>query len=215
MSRNAVSPLLGLGLSCFVAGVTIAGEGEGQEVPAGTQVTTQVTTQVATQVTTQITEGYINAPLAEVWKIFTTADGLRAAGVAQAEVDLRIGGSIRSQDGPPEKPGAKLGDSGTWVREILAYDPQRMLASRIRQAPAGFPHRTEVGDTWTVTYFTASGADMTHVKIVELGYRSDAASQALKQSIAAAHRRALDTVAKRYWPKCKLCTTEPAPAAEK
>jgi uncharacterized protein YndB with AHSA1/START domain len=195
---NPVLSLAGLVLACSVSGVTF-----GEEAP-GSQIADQITE-------SQTTEGYINAPLAEVWRIFTTADGLRTAGVGQAEVDLRVGGSIRSQDDP----GAKLGDPETWIREILAYDPQRMLASRIRQAPASFPHRNQVGDAWTVTYFTASGEDMTHVKIVTLGYRSDAASQALRQSLAEANRRTLDTVAKRYWPKCKLCTTEPAAEAEK
>ncbi|MBB6092972.1 uncharacterized protein YndB with AHSA1/START domain [Povalibacter uvarum] len=195
---NPVLSLAGLVLACFVAGVTF-----GDEAP-GNQSASE-----ATQ--SQTTEGYINAPLAEVWRIFTTADGLRTAGVGQAEVDLRVGGSIRSHDDPR----AKLGDPETWVREILAYDPQRMLASHIRQAPARFPYRNELGNVWTVTYFTASGEDMTHVKIVVLGYRPDAASQALRQSLAEANRRTLDTVAKRYWPKCKLCTTEPAADAEK
>ena len=46
----------------------------------------------------QVTEGFINAPVGDVWRIFTTAEGFKATGVAHAEVDLRIGGAIRSSD---------------------------------------------------------------------------------------------------------------------
>ena len=42
-------------------------------------------------------EGVIDAPIEEVWKIFSTSEGYKALGPALAEVDLRIGGTIRSQ----------------------------------------------------------------------------------------------------------------------
>ena len=35
----------------------------------------------------------------------------------------------------------KLGDAETIVNEILAYEPERMLTIRVKQAPASFPHR--------------------------------------------------------------------------
>lgn len=157
-----------------------------------------------------VTEGYVNAPIAEVWRVFTTAEGLKTTGVGQAEVDLRVGGSIRSR----EAAGGALGDPQTLVREILAFDPERMLALKVRQVPAGFAHAAAIGSTWTIIYFAPSGVDMTHVRIVGLGYRSDSDSQALRQWTAKADRDTLDTVAKRYWPKCKLCTTEGAGQAE-
>lgn len=185
---NPAPSLFGLVVACFVAGVTFAGEDPGQ-----------------------VTEGYVNAPLAEAWRVFTTSQGLPSTGVAQADVDLRVGGTIRFHDDPK----GQIGDPFTWVLEILAYDPQRMLATRIRTASANFLHGVHLGRLWSVTYFTASGEDMTHVKIVSLGYPPDGSLDAFKPVIAATNRRTLDTVAKRYWPKCKLCTTEPAPAAEK
>ena len=192
-SKPILHGLLGLTLACFVAGVTFAGEAASQGIEG------------------QVTEGYVNAPLAEVWRVFTTPEGLRTTGVAQAAVDLKVGGTIRFHDDPR----GQLGDPAGWVLEVLAYDPQRMLATRIRTASAKFPHADQVQGLWTVTYFTASGEDMTHVKMVALGYSADTASEAVKKAIAEANRRTLDTVAKRYWPKCKLCTTEPAATAEK
>jgi uncharacterized protein YndB with AHSA1/START domain len=152
----------------------------------------------------QITEGFVNAPLAEVWRVFTTAEGYKVAGVDQAEVDLRVGGSIRSHYDPK----GKLGDAETIVNEILAYEPERMLAIRIRQAPASFPFPQAREGTWTVIYFTKSGEDMTHVRIVGLGYRDDAQSQAMRKFFAEGNRWTLDHIAKRYWPQCALCKKE-------
>jgi uncharacterized protein YndB with AHSA1/START domain len=153
----------------------------------------------------QITEGFVNAPVAEVWRLFTTSEGFLASGAAKAEVRLAVGGEIRSHYDPK----GTLGDTETIVNEILAYEPERMLAMRIKQAPASFPYRQATTDgTWTVIYFTPAGADMTLLRIVGLGYRDDAQSQAMRQFFTQGNRRTLDDMAKRYRPKCKLCEKE-------
>jgi uncharacterized protein YndB with AHSA1/START domain len=158
----------------------------------------------------QVTEGFINLPVTEVWKLFTTAEGYKKTGVADAEVDLRIGGAIRSHYDPK----GRLGDSETIVNEILAFDPERMLTMRIKQAPASFPHKDVAGDIWTVIYFTAAGAGMTQVKIVGLGYTSDPKSQALRHFFEAGNKATLDRIAKQYWPQCALCKQEATSAAQ-
>lgn len=154
-----------------------------------------------------MTEGFINAPLAEVWSLFTSADGLRRAGVAEAEVDLKIGGTIRTHAGA----NGKLGDANTMTQRILAFDPQRMLALRIEQAPSDLPGRDAVGEVWTVMYFSAAGEAMTHIRIVGLGYDDDPASQALRQHLETSYRNVLTRLAKPYWPTCALCK---APSGE-
>ena len=153
-----------------------------------------------------VTEGFVNAPIAEVWRIFTTSEGFKITGAAQAAVDLRIGGEIRSHYDPK----GTLGDAETIVNEILAYEPERMLAIRIKQPPASFPYRDAIPGTWSIIYFTPSGSDMTHVRIVGLGYRDTAQSQAMRKFFSEANRATLDQIAKPYWPKCKLCEAEPA-----
>ena len=152
----------------------------------------------------QVTEGFVNAPAAEVWRLFTTSEGYRATGAAQAEVRLAVGGEIRSHYDPK----GKLGDAETIVNEILAYEPERMLAIRIKQAPASFPHRDAIAGTWTVIYFNPAGENMTHVRIVGLGYDDSPASQAMRKFFADGNRWTLDHIAKPYWPKCKLCEKE-------
>jgi uncharacterized protein YndB with AHSA1/START domain len=126
--------------------------------------------------------------------------------VEQADVDLRIGGLIRSHRDAK----GTLGDAQTIVNEILAYEPQRMLALRIRQAPADFPYRDAIDGTWSVIYLVPAGQDMTQVRIVGLGYRETPQSQAMRQFFAEGNRWTLDHIAKRYWPKCKLCEAESA-----
>lgn len=156
----------------------------------------------------QVTEGFVNAPVSQVWRLFTTSDGYKATGVAQAEVDLRIGGLIRSHYDLR----GTLGDANTIVNEILAYEPERMLTIRIKQAPASFPYRSAMRDVWTVIYFTPS-ADMTHIRIVGLGYRDDPESQAMREFFATGNRQTLDLIAKPFWPKCAHCEKEPQAAA--
>lgn len=156
----------------------------------------------------QVTEGFINAPVAEVWSLFTTSAGYKATGVDQADVDLRIGGLIRTHYDSKGTLGGTLGDPETIVNEILAFEPQRMLAMRIKEPPASFPYREAVAGTWTVIYFTPAGQDMTQVRIVGLGYRDDDQSRAMRRFFEEGNRWTLDQLAKPYWPKCKLCEKE-------
>jgi uncharacterized protein YndB with AHSA1/START domain len=151
----------------------------------------------------QVTEGFINAPVSEVWRLFTTSEGYKATGVAHADVDFRIGGAIRTH----YDANGQLGDPNTIVNEILAYEPERMLAIRIKQAPASFPFKNAMRDTWTVIHLAAAGS-MTQVRIVGLGYNDEPESQAMREFFAKGNRATLDHMAKPYWPKCKHCAIE-------
>src|SRR5688572_21900248 len=93
----------------------------------------------------QVTEVVIDAPVAEVWKAFTTSEGWKLLGVAQADVDFRVGGKIRTHY---EADGV-LGDEGSIENTILAFEPERMLAFRATKAPKGFPYPLEALEkTW-------------------------------------------------------------------
>jgi uncharacterized protein YndB with AHSA1/START domain len=152
----------------------------------------------------QVTEGFINTSPAEVWKIFTTAEGYKQTGVAHAEVDLKIGGAIRTHYDPK----GQLGDAKTIVNEILAYEPERMLALRIKQPPADFAYADAIAGTWTVIYLTPAGDNMTQVRIIGLGYTDQPQSQAMRKFFAEGNRWTLDHIAKGYWPKCAKCVAD-------
>jgi uncharacterized protein YndB with AHSA1/START domain len=157
----------------------------------------------------QVTEGFINTSTADVWRMFTTAEGYKLTGAALAEVDLKIGGLIRAHYNPQ----GQLGDAETIVNEILAYEPERMLAIRIKQPPAGFPYKDAVAGTWTVIYMNPAGDNMTQVRIIGLGYSDTPQSQAMRKYFAEGNRWTLDHIAKRYWPKCAKCVADEAEAA--
>jgi uncharacterized protein YndB with AHSA1/START domain len=127
----------------------------------------RLSTQPAPPVDALVTEGTVTAPPAEVWKVFSTAEGFRRLGVAHCDFDLRIGGLIRAH----YDPNGVLGDDGTIHNEILAYEPERMISFRVHQPPKGFPFARETWSrTWSVVTLTDLGDGRTHVRIVGLGY---------------------------------------------
>ena len=115
----------------------------------------------------QTTQGVVKAPIAEVWKVFSTADGFKKLGSALCEVDFRIGGLIRTHYNPK----GTLGDEGTIQNEILAFEPEHMLAFRIQKPPKGFPFAEETWKhVWSVITLTDVGDGRTHVRIAGVGY---------------------------------------------
>ena len=85
--------------------------------------------------------------------------------VAHAEVDMRVGGKLRAHYDPK----GVLGDADTIVNEVMAFEPERMVALRVAQAPRNFPFKTAVQSMWTVVYFTPLGPDSTWVRAASLG----------------------------------------------
>ncbi|MFG0275628.1 MAG: SRPBCC domain-containing protein [Phycisphaerales bacterium] len=135
-------------------------------------------------------DAVINAPVAEVWAAFTTGEGYTALGVPKAEVDLRVGGSIRSSYNPE----SSLNDDDTIVNTILAYAPERMLAMRNTQAPANFPLGPALQKTWSVTTLEPLGPDATRVSITGYGWGDDPASQQAYTYFKQGNQIVLDTM---------------------
>lgn len=141
-----------------------------------------------------VNEGIVNAPIHEVWKVWSTSEGYRTLGVALAEVDLRVGGAIRSRysaDGV-------LGDDQTIENEILAYEPPRMMAIRIRTVPKNFPFKEAWKHTWTVVTSTPLDADRTLVRVASLGYGTDPESQAMRRFFERGNEDTIKTMAARF-----------------
>jgi uncharacterized protein YndB with AHSA1/START domain len=124
-----------------------------------------------------IAEGIVNAPVSEVWRVFTTGEGYTRLGVAKADVDLRPGGLIRSH----YNPAGVLGDEGTIVTEILAYEPQRSLATRIKSPPRGFPFKEAYTRVWTVISMADLGDGRTSVRVSMQGYGDDEESMKMRE----------------------------------
>ena len=109
----------------------------------------------------------VNAPAAEVWKLWTTSDGMRSF-LTEANVELRIGGPFELYF-DPEAPQGSRGSEGC---VILSYDPGHML-SFSWNAPPKFAHaRTRY--TWVVVYVDPYGPHQSKVTLRHLGFAEQA-----------------------------------------
>ena len=139
-------------------------------------------------------EGVVNAPLAAVWNVWTSGEGYKALGVAKADVDLRIGGLIRSHYGPT----GTLGDEGTIQNRILAYEPQRMIAIRIDRPPKSFPFKEAWKNTWTVITLTDLGNNRTHIRVASMGFGTDEESMAMRKFFETGNAYTIKTLQKHF-----------------
>lgn len=149
--------------------------------------------QTATEVSF-VNEGVVNAPIQEVWKIFSTSEGYKVLGPAQAEVDLRIGGTIRSRysaDGP-------LGDAETIENLILAFEPPTMIAIRIQKPPASFPFKEAWKKSWTVMTLAPIDDSRTRIRAASLGFGTDEESLAMRRFFEQGNQQVVESIQRHF-----------------
>lgn len=130
----------------------------------------------------------VNAPPARVWQAFTTREGQESWQVGQADIDLRVGGLMRTKY---EKSG-KIGDEDTINNLILSYDPERMISIRIVQPPKNFPFKKAAESVWTVVYFEPVGTARTRVTVTMLGWQDDEESRKMRAFFVNGNKWVLD-----------------------
>lgn len=141
-----------------------------------------------------VNEGVVPAPIDEVWKLLSTSEGYKALGPALAEVDLRIGGTIRSR----YRADGALGDAETIENVILAYEPPTMIATRIQKPPASFPFKEAWKKPWTVTTLTRVDGGHTHVRATSLGFGDDEESLAMRRFFEAGNQQTIETMRRHF-----------------
>lgn len=117
---------------------------------------------------TLTTEFTVDAPIDEVWRGFTTKEGLvNLWSVAQAEVDFRLGGTIRAHYDAK----GKIGDPNTIVHHVIAFEPKRMIAMKT-EAPADAPESIKdyCKTGWVVMRFDPAGEGRTRITETQMGY---------------------------------------------
>lgn len=106
-----------------------------------------------------------NASLDEVWKLWTTTEGMKSFLVEEASIQLEPGGEYEiyfSKDAPE-------GSRGSEGCRILSYLPNEML-SFSWNAPPTIPELRKLGPcTWVVVRFEKLGDNETRVKITHMG----------------------------------------------
>jgi uncharacterized protein YndB with AHSA1/START domain len=141
-----------------------------------------------------VTEALLNAPLGEVWKMFTTKEGIESWMVAKTDIDLQAGGLWRTSYSKD----SNLDDDSAIHHRILAYDPLRMLTFRTIKSPKNFPFPTAILRTWTVVYFEPVGESRTKVTARMLGFTDDDESQRMRKFFEVGNKSTLDALVKKF-----------------
>jgi uncharacterized protein YndB with AHSA1/START domain len=89
-------------------------------------------------------EAVISGPADLVWSLLTTDAGLRSWLAPQADVDLRVGGLVRTHQDPE----GRLGDDQTTVSRVIALKKGRGFTVRLEQAPKNYPLANYLEGTW-------------------------------------------------------------------
>jgi uncharacterized protein YndB with AHSA1/START domain len=160
-----------------VAAVAQNGAGWAEPGPAASAAAARAAAEDGVAPDPVVSEAIVNAPIHELWKVFSTGEGFTKLGVAKADIDLRVGGLIRSSYD------AKLdfADERTIQNEIISFEPERMISIRIHRPPLGFPFMEAYKQAWTVISLTDLGGTQTHVRTVMLGFGADDESRRMRE----------------------------------
>ncbi len=111
------------------------------------------------------TEVVVDATPEQLWEAFTTKAGWESWAVPLAEVDFRIGGTIRTN----YDKNAGVGGKGTITHHILSYEPRRMISTRFEsQGSPGWAKLAE--GCWVVTRFEPVSPTRTRMVETMLGW---------------------------------------------
>lgn len=168
--------------------------------PAGRAL--QLTVSPELELAQQVIEGVFETTPAELWRVWSTAEGFKKMGAAKCDLDFRIGGLIRSVYDPK----APLGGETTIQNRIIAYEPGRMIAFRIHQPPKAFPFPNAWRNTWSVATMTDLGDGRTHLRLATLGYDASDESQAMREFFSAGNAYVFKVLRSAFGP--------PAPAPQ-
>lgn len=141
-------------------------------------------------------EGIVNAPLDQVWAAYTTKPGLESWMAAHADIDLRVGGVMKTQ----HEPKGSTEDAGAIANTILSFEPQRMVSLKVAKFPEGFPFPAAIRNMWTIVYFEAQGDKATRVREVCLGFGPDEESRKMREFFARNNAYTMELLQRHFAP---------------
>ncbi len=148
-------------------------------------------------------EGIVAAPIEQVWAAFTTRGGLESWMAPHAEIDLRVGGKMRTNYNAQ----GTIGDSETIENTILSLEPLRMLSIKATKPPESFPFKNSIGSMWSLIYFDSAGPAQTKLRIVGLGYDGSTESQQLRAFFDRGNAYTLRKIQDKFAPQPALAAT--------
>lgn len=164
---NKKSVLFVAGLILFSSGGCESEIGEGSQSALVEDATSQVSKTDANELIL-IQEVSFAAPIEDVWRAYTTAEGWTAWASPKAEVDLRVGGTIRTAYQ------GEIGGSNTNTLHIVNYVPERLLTLRA-ELTSNWPEilQKDADKMSNVILFDEVADDLTRIQSYGIGY-SDA-----------------------------------------
>lgn len=136
----------------------------------------------------------VDAPLAEVWKAMTTKEGITSWMVPVGEIDLRVGGKMRTS----YTQGSDLKGPDVIENTIISFDPMRMFSIKIARAPERFPFKKAMQHVWTVIYFDPVEENKTRVTCRMLGFDGEEESVKMRLYFLQGNQQTLDGLAKHF-----------------
>jgi uncharacterized protein YndB with AHSA1/START domain len=138
-------------------------------------------------------ERELDAPITEVWKLFTTSDGLKQWMATQVELEaLKPGAKIRTRYGTDGKPG----DEGGIEHTILCVEPERLFAFQCTKQPATFPFKTAIKNVYFIIHLSPIGPDRTLLTMTTVGYTNDQESRQLRAFFETGNSQTFDQMRK-------------------
>ena len=141
-----------------------------------------------------LTEDVVNAPVEEVWKAWTTKEGIESWMVTKADIELKVGGMWRTSYSSD----SNLNDDASIHHVVLAFDPGRMLSFRTVKPPLKFPWPSAIVQTWTVVYLEPVSPAQTKVTIRMLGYRDEDELRQMRAFFETGNRMTLNALKKKF-----------------
>lgn len=141
-----------------------------------------------------VNEAVIDASASEVWRLITTKDGMESWIVPHAEVDLRVGGLLRTHHDPD----GTIGDSRTITSRILAVVPKRLFSIRVAEAPAWLPFAESVKGTWYEISLSPLSRGRTRIRCVGRGFGNGPVEFAARAFVDRGNVWALDRLQKVF-----------------
>jgi uncharacterized protein YndB with AHSA1/START domain len=113
-----------------------------------------------------VNEAVIDGSADEIWRLITTKRGMESWMVPHADVDLRVGGFVRTNHAPD----GKIGDTRTVTNRILALQPKQKLSFQIAELPEGIPMIASLLGTWYEIQLKPLTRAQTRVRCVGRGF---------------------------------------------
>ncbi len=136
----------------------------------------------------------VPASVADVWRAYTTTEGIKSWMVAEGSVDLKIGGLMRTA----YKPGTDLAGPNAIWNKIISYDPEHMMTIQCVHTPESFPFKRAIANAWTVVYFQPEGTTNTRVTCRMLGFDDSVESTKMREFFRVGNQYELGALVKHF-----------------